>query len=175
MTDPVRLGELMNGDFVILAEGGDDSTRQELQLAGQQMAVTINRAGQVCSVWSAEGRGTPIVASTTTPAADIAEAGSLVGELTRKGTAIVVLSEARPVGVISAGRFARYLADERGTRLRTFGEVTVGDAGLAGPYTQGHLVIFCNVCGWRNQLRSWTEGVTRCTNPAPPEHVLVRR
>jgi hypothetical protein len=174
MADPIRLGELMSRDFVILEEGDDDSARQ-LELTGKQMAVTVDPAGQVCSVWSTDGRGTAIVAATATPAADIAEEGSLLEALHRKGTAIVVLSDARPAGVIAANDFAGYLEGVGDELFRTFGDVAPGDAGLAGAYTQGLLVIICGMCGTRNVLRSWVEGVTCCVNPTPPEHVLVRR
>jgi len=174
MAEPMPLGELMSREFAILSEGDDDSMQRKLQPTGKPIAVVVDSAGQVRSVWSEEGRGTPIVASTDTPAEDIAGSGSLLKELNRKGAAIVVLSEIHPVGVVSAVRFAEYLADQRGLRVNTLGEVAAGDAGLAGGYSQGLLVIVCKTCGARNELRSWIEGTTLCTNPAPAPHVLVR-
>jgi hypothetical protein len=178
MADPVRLGELMDSDFAVFDDGDDASMQQNLRMSGKRMAVLVDSAGQVCGVWSVVGRGTPIVASAETPAYDIADlddSSSLMGELNRRGTSIVVLSEARPVGVVSAYRFAEYLDDRRVLRFGVPGEAATGDARLAGNYTQGRLVIVCKVCGTRNELRSWIEGVTRCANPAPPPHVLVRR
>jgi hypothetical protein len=175
MDESMTLGELMHRKFVILDEGDDDSVRQKLDRTGKPIAVMVDHAGEVSGVWSGEGRGTAIVASADTPAEDIAGSGSLLSELNRRGAAIVVLSDVHPVGVVPVARFAEYLAVERGLQFNTLSEAAVGDATLAGDYTQSRLVIVCKVCGARNVLRSWVEGVTLCTNPAPSPHVLVRR
>jgi hypothetical protein len=174
MATSVSLGELMSSDFVVVGDGDDDSIRHELGPAGQPVAVVVDPGGRVSGVWSAEGRGTPIITAADTPAEDIATSASLLTELTRTGGAIVVLSGSRPVGVIPAQRFAEYLAGERGLRVTTLGETAAGDSLLAGGYQQSLLVIVCGTCGWRNELRSWVEGVTRCANPAPPAHLLTR-
>jgi hypothetical protein len=176
MAEPMSLKELMTHDFVVLGEGDDDdSIRRELQPAGVPIAVMVDPAGQVCGVWGEQGRGTPIVASADTPVEDIAGSGFLLKELNREGAAVVVLEGDDPVGVVPAARFAEYLADERGLRVTSLGEMAAGDSGLAGGYRQSLLVIVCATCGARNQLRSFVEGTTLCTNPEPPPHVLVRR
>jgi hypothetical protein len=174
MAESMPLGELMHRDFVVLDEGDDDSVRQKLHPTGKPIAVIVDHAGEISGVWSGVGRGTAIVASADTPAADIARSGSLLREL-RKGAAIVVLSDVHAVGVIPAVRFAEYLNDEQRLRFNTMGEAAVGDTVLAGGNTQPRLVIVCKVCGTRNELREWVEGVTLCANPAPSPHVLVRR
>ena len=175
MAEPMSLGELMTRNFVVLNEGDDDSIQRELQPARVQIAVMVDPAGQVSSVWCGQGRGTTIVASADTPVEDIAGSGDLLKELNRKGAAVVVLEDDHPVGVVPAARFAEYFADERGLRVTSLGEMAPGDSGLAGGYSQSLLVIVCKTCGTRNQLRSWIEGTTLCTNPEPPPHVLVRR
>lgn len=175
MAKSMPLGELMHRDFAVVEDEDDESVQRKLRPTGKPIAVMVDPAGQVCGVWSAAGRGAPIVASADTPAEDIAGSGSLVRELSRTGAAIVVLSGVKPVGVIPAARFGEYLTDQRGLRVNELSEQAVGDAVLAGGYTQSKLVIVCKVCGTRNELRSWIDGVTICANPAPPPHVLVRR
>jgi hypothetical protein len=175
MAELMPLGELMHRDFVVLDEREDDSVRQRLQPTGKPIAVMVDHAGEVSGVWSGIGRGTAIIASADTLAEDIAGSDFLLRELNRNGAAIVVLSDVHPVGVIPAARFAEYLADERGLRFNTMSEAAVGDAGLPGSYAQPRLVIVCKICGTRNELRSWVEGVTLCTSPVPSPHVLVRR
>jgi hypothetical protein len=175
MRESLPLGELMHRDFVVLHDEDDDVVLRKLQAVSKPVAVIVNHSGDVVGVWSrVGGRGTPIVASTDTPVEDIAESGVLLRELSRNGSAIVVRSGTEPVGVVPAGTIAEYLAVQRGLRVAILGEVAAGDSGLAGGHTQSLLVIVCGVCGTRNELQSWVEGVTLCQNPAPP-HVLVRR
>jgi hypothetical protein len=175
MAERITLGELMDRNFVVLGEGDDDSVRHRLDRTGDPIAVMVDHAGEVSGLWSGEGRGTAIIASPNTPAEDIAGSGTLLREMNRAGTAIVVVSDVQPVGVVSVTSFAQYLAVELGLQFSTLSEAAVGDAGLGGDYIPGQLVIVCKVCGTRNVRRSWVEGVALCANPAPPQHILVRR
>jgi hypothetical protein len=175
MAEPASLGELMSDDFVLVREGDDDPLGLELGQTGQVSAVAIDGEGRISRAWSGGNGGMAIIAWADTPVADIAGSSTLHRELIRGNAAIVVLLRDRPAGIISAERFTTYLATHRDLPATKSGDTAAGDSLLAGCYTQSLLVVICNVCGERNELRSWVEGVTRCANTAPPLHVLVRR
>lgn len=175
MAEPVPLGELMSRDFVIFSERGGIPPGRKLDTAGRPMAVVVDPGGQVSGVWMPSGRGACILTWADTPAQDIAGSSSLMRELTRERAAIVVLSgDDDPAGVISPTRFTDYLAAHDQLLATKNADASVGDAQLPGGYRQSLLVIICGTCGWRNELRSWIEGLTSCGNPAPPAHVLTR-
>jgi hypothetical protein len=175
MDEWMTFGELMHGDFVIVNEEADDSAQQELDRTGKPIAVVVDDAGEVSGVWSVEGRRNAIVASSGTSAADIISSPFLRGELIRTGAHIVVVSDAGPVGVVPAPRYAQYLAFERGLPFSSLSEAAVGDSGMPGDPVLSRLVIYCKVCGTRNLLESFVEGRTLCANPKPSLHALVRR
>lgn len=175
MAEPPSLGELMSRDFVILREGDDDSLSRALGPAGRASAVAVDSEGRVSRAWSGGSGEMAIVAGVDTPVADIAGSSTLHRELIRGTAAIVVLSRDRPAGIISAEHFTAHLATGRGQLAAKSGDTAAGDSVLEGGYRQSLLVVICKVCGWRNELRSWVDGVTRCASPAPPSHVLVRR
>jgi hypothetical protein len=175
MAEPPSLGELMSRNFVVLREGDDDSLAPELGPAGQASAIAVDSEGRISHAWSGGSGRMVIIAWADTPVADIVGSSTLHRELIRGNAAIVVLSRDGPAGIISAKRFTTYLATRHDQLATKAGDTTAGDSLLGGGYRQSLLVVICNVCGWRNELRSWVEGVTRCANAAPPLHVLVRR
>ena len=175
MAEPPSLGELMSRDFVVLHEGDEDPLSPRLGRAGHASAVAVDSEGQISRAWAGGSGGMAIIAWADTPVADIAGSSTLHRELIRGTAAIVVLSRDRPAGIISAERFTDFLATRRDHPATKSGDTAAGDSVLGGGYRQGLLVVICDVCGWRNELRSWVEGITRCADAAPPSHVLVRR
>lgn len=175
MAEPPSLGDLMSRDFVVVREGDNDSPGLELGPAGQASAVAIDSEGRVSRAWSGGNGGMAIIAWPDTPVADIVGSSTLHRELIRGNAAIVVLFRDGPAGIISAERFNTYVATQREPPVTKSGDISAKDSLLAGDYQQSLLVVICNVCGWRNELRSWVEGRTPCANIAPPPHVLARR
>ena len=175
MAEPSSLGELMSRDFVVLREGDDNSFAPELGHAGQASAIIVDGEGRISRAWSGGSGGMAIIAWTDTSVADVAGSSTLHRELIRGNAAIVVLSHDHPAGIISAKRFTTYIETRHDQLATKSSDAAAGDSLLGGGYHQSLLVVICNMCGWRNELRSWVEGVTRCANAAPPLHVLVRR